>query len=62
MGNDGGNPGNLGGNVGNAGNRGGNAGNVGGNPGNIIEIEKNNMKVYKILFSFFAEIKKKKLP
>ena len=29
--------------------------------GNIIEIEKNNMKVYKILFSFFAEIKKKKI-
>ena len=45
--------------MGNAGNRCGNAGNVGGNPGNIIEIEKNNMKVYKILFSFFAEIKKK---
>ena len=34
------------------GNQGGNAGNRGGNAG--------NQKVYKVQFSFFAEIKKKK--
>ena len=31
----------------------------GGTAGNRIEIEKNGMKVYKILFSFFTEIEKK---
>ena len=44
---------------GECGDLGGNAGNRGGNAGNIIDIEK-KMIVYKIQFSFFAEIRNKK--
>ena len=55
-GNGGGNVGNLGGNEGN---RGGNAGNMGRNAGNRTEIEKTEMKVYKIQFSFCWNWKKK---
>ena len=56
-GNGGGDVGNLGGNEGN---RGGNAGNMGRNAGNRTEIEKTEMKVYKIQFSFCWNWKKKR--
>ena len=41
------------------GNQGGNAGNGGGKVESTTEMEKNEMKLYKIQFSFFPEIEKK---
>ena len=41
------------------GNQGGNAGNRGGNVESTTEMEKNEMKLYKIQFFFFPEIEKK---